>query len=692
VGSHDGSAGGGGAPAGRTLAPAAGYRAALAAVLLGQAVWCWWLCARGWFYQDDLSALDEADGRRLGWHFLTTPVNDHLVPGYRLMFWLQASVDPLGYQQTVVVRVLLQTVAVWLLHRLLVLLFGRRPGVPVLVALYAVNPLIVANLTWLTTAACLVPAEIAAILALDSHVRYTVTGQLRWAAAAGVALLAGMCFWEKTAIIGLVLPILSLGYLSSGPIRGRLADLIRHWRGWLLTAVPPLLFVGYFFGHHYGGSARGIGAGDLVGVIRTAWLRLVVPALFGGPWHWFDAGNAYVSWSSPTRTAVVVSQLAFAVLVVLGWRRTGARSLVGWSIPVLSVVLGTTLVSVGRFFAFGDLVAVTMRYSYDFALALVLGAGLALLPTDAAAITGRALGGDPAVPARPTRRRAPWSGPGAAIGRRLGNGRWAGAGRPLGNAGRALGNAGRALGNAGRALGAARLAAGRRIGAGPRTALAAAACLALLVSSAVSTLRFEHRWLQNPTKPYVDRLTSNLAKAGPAVNLYDTSVSNKVVPYFFGPTMHLSRLLGWTDAKVRFDQTDTAAMLVDQDGDLRAASLLPAAFGVLPPKQTCQVLAHGIGTWRVPLDTRLPYGEGFLHLEYFQQRAGTMTVQIEDASGRLQDPTTGGRVSFPVTLGAQLLRLPPTAAVAVVFRSESAATNICIGGIVIGAPFAPAGK
>ena len=284
------------------LTQAARYRLALAGLLLGQAAWCWWLCTRGWFYQDDLSALDEADGRRLGWQFLTMPVNDHLVPGYRLMFWLQASVDPLDYQQTVVARVLLQTVAVALLYRLLVLLFGRRPGVPVLVGLYAVNPLIVANLTWLTTAACLVPAEIAAILALDSHVRYTVTGTAALGRrVAGLALLAGMCFWEKTAIIGLILPILSLGYLSSGPMRGRLADLIRHWRGWLLTAVPPLLFVGYFLAHHYGGSAHGIGAGDLVGVIRTAWLRLVVPALFGGPWHWFDAGNAYVSWSSPTR-------------------------------------------------------------------------------------------------------------------------------------------------------------------------------------------------------------------------------------------------------------------------------------------------------------------------------------------------------------------------------------------------------
>ena len=52
------------------------------------------------------------------------------------------------------------------------------------------------------------------MLALDSHVRYTVTGRLRWAGASGARCSAGMCFWEKTAIIGLILPILSLGYLT----------------------------------------------------------------------------------------------------------------------------------------------------------------------------------------------------------------------------------------------------------------------------------------------------------------------------------------------------------------------------------------------------------------------------------------------------------------------------------------------
>ncbi|HEX2903524.1 MAG TPA: hypothetical protein VHO01_08720 [Jatrophihabitans sp.] len=603
-------------------------------MLLGQAVFGGWLSARGWFYQDDLSALDEASGRRLGWGFLTMPVNDHLVPGYRFVFWLQRHTDPLNYTQTVLVRIVLQTLAIALLARLLVLLFGRRPEVLVVTGLYAINPLILGNLTWLTTAACLVPAEIAAIVALDSHIRYTLTGRLRWATAAGISLLAGMCFWEKTAIIGIMLPVLSLGFLTTGGFGHRLRELLRRWPGWLVTAAPPLLFVGYFFAHHYGGSAHGVRVSDMVSVVRTGWLKMAVPALFGGPWHWFDNGTAYVSWSAPSTTAIWLSELGFIALVLVGLRRTGARSLLGWSLPALSVAIGTVVVAVGRYFAFGDLIAITMRYSFDFALALALGAALALIPSDPQAMRERL----PGAPAAAARVPAP------------------------------------------RTTQAPRLV----------RALVPATVALLLVSSTFSNVRFEDRWVANPTKPYVDRLLANIARAGPGVNLYDTSVSSTVVPYFFGPTMHLSTLLSWTAARARFDQTDTQPLLVDQQGNLVAANLLPAARGVLPKGAICQTLVQGVGTWRIPLDHRLPYGDGFLHLEYFQQHPSTLSVFIEDASGALVPPAAGSRVAFPVTLGAQLLRLRQAEAAAIVITSDSPAANICIGGAVIGAPFAPA--
>jgi hypothetical protein len=370
---------------------------------------------------------------------------------------------------------------------------------------------------------------------------------------------------------------------------------------------------------------------DLVSVVRTGWLRMAIPALFGGPWHWFDNGTAYVSWSAPSTTMVVLSQLGLLVLVILGWRRTGPRSLLGWLLPVLSVAIGTIVVAIGRYFAFGDLIAITMRYSFDFAFALALGAALALIPSNPVAISARLAGTEPV--ADPSRGQAP---------------------------------------------------------PGYRRPAAVGGCVLLVGSSVFSIVLFERRWLQKPTRPYVRTLTANLAQAGPNVNLYDTSVSNTVVPYFFGPTMHLSTLLSWTDAKVRFDQTDTAPLLVDQQGHLVAASLLPAASGVLPAGALCQALVQGVGSWRIPLDKKLPLGDGFLHLEYFQQHPSTLNVLVEDASGRLLPPVTGGRVSFPVTLGAQLLRLPQSEARAIVIRSDSAAANICVGGVVIGAPFAPA--
>jgi hypothetical protein len=559
-----------------------------------------------------------------------------------LVFWIQRNTAPLNYTQTVVARVALQTLAVFLLYRLLVLLVGLRPGVLVVTALYAVNPLVVSNLTWLTTAACLVPAELTAIIAIHQHVRYTMTRRLRYALGSGIALLIGMCFWEKTAIIGLFLPVLSLGYLSTGSLRQRLRALVSRWPGWLATIAPPMVFVWYFLSRHYGGSAHTISVADLVHAVRTSWLRMAAPALFGGPWSWFDAGTAYVSWSSPTTVAVVLSQIAFAALVLVGWLRTGTRSLWAWSIPALSVIVGTGMVAIGRYFAFGDLISVTMRYSFDFALALTLGAALALLPTSTYDIAVR-------IASPKTPRDEPSE---------------SGSNEP---------------GRIGRLL-------PRRISLGVAGGMVG---VAVVASSVVSTWRFQERWEQNPTKPYVDTLTRNVARAGPSVNLYDTPISSKVAPYFFGPSVHLSSLLAWTHSKVRFDQTDTAPLLVDEQGGLRAASIIPAAYGVLPEGAICEILAQGTGSWRAPLTDKVSAGEGFLRLEYFQQRPATLDVFVETSSGALVSPVGGSRTAFPVTLGALLFRVDAPSVTAVVVKSHSAATNICIGNIVIGAPFAP---
>jgi len=80
------------------------YTSSVIAIVLVQAAWLGWACARGWFYADDLSYLSEASGQSLGWHYLTASVNDHFVPGLRLIFWIMNRTIGLNYPVTIAGR------------------------------------------------------------------------------------------------------------------------------------------------------------------------------------------------------------------------------------------------------------------------------------------------------------------------------------------------------------------------------------------------------------------------------------------------------------------------------------------------------------------------------------------------------------------------------------------------------------
>ncbi|WP_375489750.1 hypothetical protein [uncultured Jatrophihabitans sp.] len=616
------------APSTRRLRPG------LALVLVAQAAWVAVLCARGWFYQDDLSSMDAAAGRPLGWRYLTDPVNDHLVPGLRLVFWLQERAGALDWAPTVVARVALQTLAVYLLHRLLTMLCGDRPGVLVLTALYALNPLIVCNLTWLTTAAGLVPAQLTAILAVHHHVRYTITGRLHDAGYAGLALLVGMCFWEKTAIIAVLLPVISAGYLTSGSARSRVSMLLRRWPGWLCTLAPPLVFVGYFVIGGYGGHARGVSATNLLAVLRTTWWRTIAPSMLDGPWSWTSTPELAVSFTASPIWLCVVAQVLTVVLLVAGWRRNGVRSLWGWSLPLISLVIGTALVAVGRYQFYGELLATTIRYSFDVTLVLVLGIALALLPSTPTAIAARVAGKLPPAAAVATPRVR------------------------------------------------SRRAALLRTGIAVLTVFA-------IVDAGLSALRFERRWVEDPTHAYADTLSRSVRTAGPTANLYDTSVTTRVLPSFGGPTVHVSRLIGWLGLPARFDRTDTDATIVDAHGRLRPAGLFGVAYArTAGPNSLCNDLVRGVGTRTQPLIGTPSKNEYFLHIEYFQRRPTTVYIRLLDAQGKAVEPVRGTRVSLTRTLGALTLRLPYATPRVLQIRSENASTNVCVANAMIGFPVA----
>ncbi|HEX8305902.1 MAG TPA: hypothetical protein VF612_13565 [Jatrophihabitans sp.] len=605
------------------------YPAGLALIVLAQAGLLGYLASRGWFYGDDLSYLGAATGQDLDWRYLSAPVNDHFVPGLRLLFWLMNRETGLNYAITIAARIVLQAVATVLLHRLLVLLAGRRPGVLLLTGWYAFGTLLVPGTLWLTTSVDLVCSQLLVILAIDLHVRYTVTGRLRLAAGTALALLGALSFWELSGITALLLPIMSLGFLHPGGPGARLRATLRRWPGWLVLAGALGGWLYYFLTGPYGGAAHSLSPASALRVLRVGWLDALGPAVLGGPWRWVYWGEVYFPIADPPLAAVLLGQACIVAAVLAGLRRTGIRSLLAWSLPVLTFAISTLVVALGRFQTFGDLSPRSFNYLFPVAAPLAVAAALALLPSTPAEVASRVTDRDrrAARPALPVRRRL-------------------------------------------------------------RIAGAALATL-FLVSSGVSDATFTHRWAQNPSEAYVDTLTSSVRAAGPEVNLWDSRVPPAVLVFYAGQN-HISDLLRLARVPARFQDSASKPLLVTDDGGLAPAALLPVATQIGPATGACTRLVHGQGSWTIPLSRRLGSNEYFVQIDYLQQKASVLYLAFRDQDGRTVEPVGGQRLELPHQLASLYLRLPLTTVESLVVRSDSPGNNVCIGAIVVGVPY-PAG-
>lgn len=615
--------------------------ATLAAVVLAQAGWLSWLISRGWYYQDDFTFLSQATGQHLGWGYLTRPLNGHLVPGVRLCFWLLQHFAPLEHSLTLGVRVLLQALSTLLLYRLLTELTGQRGKAVTVTAVYAFCPLLVPGSLWLSSAVNLLPAQALVLLGYLAHLRYYRTGQLRWSAYTGLALVAAASFWEKSAVTAVLLPVLSLGFLTEGPARARLADLARRWRGWLAAYLPLALFVGYFVLAGYGStsSRSGLMAGP-----RLAWAqwRLVLwPSALGGPWQWFHEEPVYASVSNAGMPAQVAGQAAFVIVLVLAWRRLAWRGLLAAALPALSVGIGMTLVSAGRYDNFGSLSARVFSYAFDLAVPLSIAVCLVWSaepsgaePSGAEPSGAEPPGAEPSGAEPSGAHRRPWP-----------LARWV----------------------------------------SPRLAVAAVAVV-LIASSMASSLLWSQTWSENPSRYYVKTLSSQLAKAGPAVNLYDTALPLNIVP-FVNSNRHISDLLAMAHLHAGFDSSASEPQVVDGSGRIRPAVFFPVARMAPAQPSFCDHLLRGNQPLTVPLIGSVSDNEYFLRIEFFQQRLTAVTVTVRDGAGAVIPLVNGPSVRLGSTLGFVIARLGSGSPASVRISSDNAATNTCITAVLVGMPF-----
>jgi hypothetical protein len=601
---------------------------ALAAVVAGQALWLGVLAAQGWYYQADFSNLAEPTGHSLSWSYLTLSQGGHLGIAGRAVFWVLNRLAPLNYAATILLRILVQAVSTVLLARLLTLLVGRRRGVLVITALYAMSPLLIQGTLWLTSSVGLLSSQLLLLIALDAHVRYTVRGSLKWAVTTAAGVFGATVCSEQAAVTALILPILSAGFLHAGTARERCRAMLHRWPGWLMIIGPVIGFVAYFFTvGNYSQAVHGLGAYDVVRLVTVEWFASVIPGLLGGPWVWDAVGDNYLSVANPALGLRIGCAVVFAVVVIAGVRRVGRVALAAWSMPLLVSAVGIVVVGLGRFEGLGLLVANLFEHSYYAALPAALAAALAWWRIDPVDIAGR------------VHHAAPADRPAPQVGRR---------------------------------------------------APTAALVTVVAAGSIVSGLTYTARWADSPAHAYVTRLTADVRHLGRTAAVYDSPAASTVIPGI-EPAHDVSDILGLAGSSTTTDiVVGPRPVMAGPDGGLRPAGFFASAHGVGDGRSACNQLVQGEGTWRLRLDRPLTRSGYYLRLNFFQQRLSTLEFEVIGADGRSVRPLAGERTAMSINLGSIALKLPTTAPREIVVRSASRATNICIVKAEIGFPFAAA--
>ena len=355
-----------------------------AVLLIG--VQLWWkagLLAHSFFRLDDYLNLERAASGGLSWSYLMWVNAGKLMPVGLAIAWALVRISPYDWTLTSAFTLVLLACACLALLRMLRTMFGDRPGILILLAIYLVSPLSFPGLAWWSVTLELLPLQIAMFGAVTAHMHYLRSGRFRHAVASGGWLLAGMASSYKGAFVPLFLFALTSGCLMQGAwANAAWAELRDHWRAWLLYAA---LTVGYavVFLVQLGTSSEQPGRpGAFTNVFSFASTLVrdtFVPGAFGGPWRWFAAGD-YAVTNPPAGLARISWVLAVAVVLVSVWYRPRAwrawAILAGWLIvaDIFPVLLGRSAILPGQLL--GD----ESRYVIDAVGILVLCLGLAFLP------------------------------------------------------------------------------------------------------------------------------------------------------------------------------------------------------------------------------------------------------------------------------------------------------------------------
>jgi hypothetical protein len=338
-----------------------------------------WAALHGSFAQDDfIVTYRAASAGPFDLGFLFQDYHGHLQPGGFFLAGVLTWWAPLNFTVLMLPLLLMRALATVFFWCLLVRCFGRRWAILVPFTVFSASTLLLVPTLWWSFGVQLVPVVLAAAGALHAHVRY-LTGGSRWWIGTFAWTLFGLAFYEKAAVI----PVLLAGVtvLLGQSFRERL----RYWLG---HAALLAAFVAVFFtltSSQVGTGESRLSAGTVADLTGRMLGDTLLPGLAGGPWSGPGPGATWAP--SPFLVVVVLFAVALGVLFA-GVRRGGRRAWRAWALLGVLFAVDIALLALTRLREVGPAAGDDPRYVADLVLVAALCGGFAFLSSGEVAPSG----------------------------------------------------------------------------------------------------------------------------------------------------------------------------------------------------------------------------------------------------------------------------------------------------------------
>jgi hypothetical protein len=215
----------------------------LTTVACGAALWAF--AMQEYFYADDWQSFALVHERGLSWSLLREGYFGTFAPGHRLLDWIVAGLGDASFGAALGVLLAFYVGSVVVFAALAQALVADRRWALVATLLFAAAVPNIRTFQWFASGGHVVPSIFFTLVALWAGVRWFAGHRLRWAAVAGLAEAAALCFYSKPLLTLAYLPALRvLVLLPRGQgLRGALRVLLSDWPLWLAIGAPAAAYL-----------------------------------------------------------------------------------------------------------------------------------------------------------------------------------------------------------------------------------------------------------------------------------------------------------------------------------------------------------------------------------------------------------------------------------------------------------------